>query len=207
VSAAPSNLARLYRGIEALYGIDTGIDPHDVLLPFDAEVGTNEMLLLREADDGALEVGLMIDEHVLRCVQDADADAVLGDDALAHALPVIEGLSHLAYVAEAARRDKPVSGLVLEAQAEVDKLAICLLDRWGDARRELPRLVDRLFYRFELVPMSGDLRERYETANRLALGFSRRLRPHVEGGQLGELRGELRRFWHGSLADKLALAA
>jgi hypothetical protein len=202
-----SNLARLYRGIEALYEIDTGIDPHDMLLPWDADVGTAEVLLMREADDGALEIGLMIEQGALQRVQDADADAVLDDDALAHALPVLEGLSHLAYVAEAARREKPVSGLELETQAEVDKLAMCLLHRWADARRELPRLVDRLFYRFELVPMQGELRERYETANRLALGFSRRLRPIVDAGALDELRGWLRKFWHGSLADKLALAA
>jgi len=212
----PSNLSRLFRGLEALYELDSGLDPESLLVPIESSAeGIRELLLFRETDDGALEVALAIDEHTLHRFETKGVDEALGDDGLGHALPVLEGLSHLVYLVEAARRDRPVSGLELETQAEVDKLAICLLHRWpaqrrsakDDARERFEQLVDRLYYRFELIPAEAELRERYDTANRLALGFSRRLRPAVEAGRLDELRRLLQQFWRASMSDKHALAA
>lgn len=199
-----TNLSRLFRGIEALYGADSGLDPDALLVP--SEAGVREQLLLRETDDGALEVGLALDEDTLRAVQDADVHDALSDARLGETLPVLEGLSHLVYVAEAARREKPISGLELETQAEVDKLAVVLMHRWGDARAQFEPLVDRLYYGFELVAEAG-LVERYETANRVALAFSRHLRAPVHAGRLDEVRRRLLRFWQGSMGEKLALAA
>jgi hypothetical protein len=207
---APSNLRRLVRGIEALYELDSGLDPEALVVPMGPGASAGrELLVFREADDGALEVALAIDAATLQWFEHREVDASLADDGLGDALPVLEGLSHLVYLAEAARRERPVSGLELETQAEVDKLAICLLHRWPQARRcaEFDALVDRLYYRFELVPAQQELRERYDTANRLALGFSRRLRPIVEAGRLDALRRLLQRFWRGSMNEKVALAA
>lgn len=200
----PTNLSRLFRGIEALYGADSGLDPDALLVP--SEAGVREQLLLRETDDGELEVGLALDEETLRAVQDADVHDALSDARLGETLPVLEGLSHLVYVAEAARREKPISGLELETQAEVDKLAVVLMHRWGDARAQFEPLVDRLYYGFEMVAEAG-LVERYERANRVALAFSRHLRAPVHAGRLDEVRRRLLRFWQGSMGDKLALAA
>jgi hypothetical protein len=204
-------LARLYRGLEALYQTDTGLDPHALTIPFarSDDDAPREQLLLREDESGSLEVGLMLDEDLLARLADEGPEALLEDARLSDALPVVEGLSHLLYLAEAARRERPVSGLELETQAEVDKLAVCLLHRWPDAPddAEFDRLVDRLYYRFDLIPDDPDLRVRYDTANRLALGFSRRLRPHVQARRLGGLRADLRQFWHASLAQKRSLAA
>jgi len=199
-----TNLSRLFRGIEALYGADSGLDPDALLVP--SEAGVREQLLLRETDDGELEVGLALDEETLRAVQDADVHDALSDARLGETLPVLEGLSHLVYVAEAARREKPISGLELETQAEVDKLAVVLMHRWGDARAQFEPLVDRLYYGFEMVAEAG-LVERYERANRVALAFSRHLRAPVHAGRLDEVRRRLLRFWQGSMGDKLALAA
>jgi hypothetical protein len=202
-----TNLSRLFRGLEALYGADSGLDPHALLVPIDAKHdGIRERVFLREAEDGALELGLALDHDTLRSLESSDARALLSDDALAHTLPVLEGLSHVVYLAEAARRERPVSGLELETQAEVDKLAMCLLHRWPDARAQFERLVDRLYYRFELVAQV-ELHERYETANRLALAFSRRLRAAVDDARLDDLRRLLQRFWSATMTDKLALAA
>jgi hypothetical protein len=210
MSDEPSSLLhRLYRGLEALYQTDTGVDPEALVVRRAADDGTQEQLLLREADDGDLEVALCLDEQVLRRFEARGAARALSDEHLGDALPVVEGLSHLMYLAEAARCGRPVSGLELETQAEVDKLAVCLLHRWPDAPddAEFDRLVDRLYYRFDLIPDDPDLRVRYDTANRLALGFSRRLRPHVQARRLGGLRADLRQFWHASLAQKRSLAA
>ncbi len=202
----PSNLVRLFNGIEALYGADSGLDPESLLVPYHTEQGVRELLLLRETDDGELEVGLAIDAETLRAVQESCVHEALSDDRLGETLPVLEGLSHLVYVAEAARCERPISGLELETQAEVDKLAVILLHRWADARAQFDGLVDRLYYRFELVAGS-DLHERYQTANRVALAFSRRLRGPAHSGQLDEVRRLLRRFWRSSMNEKLGLAA
>jgi hypothetical protein len=201
-----SNLRALFRGLEALYGTQTGIDPHTLLVPYEAqEDEAREILFLREDDEG-LEVGLALDQNTLEHLESTPAQHLLGDERLGHTLPVLEGLSHLCYVAEAARCERPVSGLELETQAEVDKLALCLLHRWPRASEDFGRLVDRLYYRFDLVPNDEALRQRYQTANRLALGFSRRLRPHVEQGRLGKLRSTLRRFWGATMPQKRSLA-
>jgi hypothetical protein len=201
-------LGALFRGLEALYQTDTGLHPHDLLIEADATAdGPREQLWLREAEDGELEVGLVLDRQLLRRVAEAGLGSLLRGIGLVDGLPVVEGLSHLLYVAEAARRDKQVSGLELETQAEVDKLAVCLLHHWGTADRDFDELVDRLYYRFELVTEEPRLQRRYHTANRLALGFSRRLRPHVQARRLPGVRAELRGFWGSSMPGKRALAS
>lgn len=203
-------LRGLYRGLEALYGAESGIDPVDFLLPCPpgADHGQQEVVLLREAEDGGLEIGVCLDEPTLARLEARSPPEVLDDAALPDALPVIEGLSHLLYLVEAARRARPVSGLELETQAEVDKLALCLLGRWAQAEAAFSALVDRLFCQFTLLPGLGpELRERYETANRVALAFARRLRGPVRRGELGALRRALRRFWAADMDEKLRLAA
>lgn len=201
-----SLLRRLYRGLEALYQTETGIDPESFVVRRPPQPGARERLLLREAEDGALEIALALDDELLRRFEATTDERALADEHLGDTLPVLEGVSHLMYLAEAARQERPVSGLELETQAEVDKLGLCVLHRWTHGRQDFDRLVDRLYYRFTLHPMSAELRRRYDTANRLALGFSRRLRPHVAEGQLGGLRSALREFWRASMADKRALA-
>jgi hypothetical protein len=206
--AARTNLRRLFRGLEVLYELDSGIDPDALVVPMEpGDASGRELLVFRETDDGALEVALAIDASTLHRFEHNAVDASLGDEGLGDALPVLEGLSHLVYLVEAARCDRPVSGLELETQAEVDKLAILLLHRWPHAHEAYDRLVDRLYRRFELIPHDAALRERYDTANRLALGFSRRLRPAIEAGRLDELRRLLQRFWRASMPEKHALAA
>lgn len=204
-----SPLRRLYRGLEALYQTETGVDPETLVVRRPTSEGSaRELLLLRETDDGELEVALVFDELLLaRFEATASQERAFCDEHLGDALPVVEGLSHLVYVAEAARRGRPISGLELETQAEVDKLGLCVLQRWPEAGASFDRLVDRLYYRFELHPMSDELAERYHAANRLALGFSRRLRSHVAEGRLSALRRALREFWGASMQDKRALAS
>ena len=119
---------------------------------------------------------------------------------------MIEGLSHLLYLAEAVRRGRPVSALELETQAEVDKLAVCLFHRRHQAARRYDALVDRLYYRFRLAAdLSPELGLRYVDANRLALAFARSLGDDVRAGRWDRLRSRLQRFWGGTLRDKRGL--
>ena len=197
-----NTLRRLYRGLEAVNGADSGVDPVDFLVPVDRGPGASqqELVLVREADDGAVEIALALEHSALDRLE--ACPSALADAALADTLPIVEGLSHLLYLVEAVRRERPVSGLELETQAEVDKLALCLLHRWPDTT-DYPRLVDRLFYQWHPV---GHLHERYTLANRVALAFARILTPLVRDGRLGHLRAALRRFWSAGMAEKLRLA-
>ncbi|HRI07696.1 MAG TPA: hypothetical protein PKW35_07760 [Nannocystaceae bacterium] len=200
-------LRGLYRGLEALYGAESGLDPADHLHVFAAGEGRGrEVVVVREAEDGALEIALAIDGAAIERLEASTPEAVLDDACLGDALPVIEGLSHLLYLAEAARRERPISGLELETQAEVDKLALCLFHRQGEAPGRYPALCERLFHRFELAAdLDEGLRERYETANRLALAFARRLDRAVGERRWGALRRQLHAFWSAGLQEKVAL--
>jgi hypothetical protein len=86
-----SKLHGFYRGLEALYETSTGLDPHTVLMPYHrAQQSTpRELLLLRETEDGELEVGLAIDHAVLRKLEDGSVDEALGDEGLGDTLPVL----------------------------------------------------------------------------------------------------------------------
>ena len=203
MSATPSKLDRIYRGLEALYQTSTGVSPSEMLIPFERGDATpREVLIARQSEDGDLEVGLALDAGTLSLLENSSVEDSLGDEQLGHTLPVLEGLSHLVYLAEAARQERPISGLELETQAEVDKFAICILHRWRSARDDFDPLLQRLYYRFEMAPMREDLQQRYEQANRTALGFSRSLRRHVHTGSIGDFRQALRRFWHAPMSRK-----
>lgn len=197
-------LRALFDGIEALYQTRSGLDPTDVIQRVVS--GPRETLLVRE-DDDAVRVALVFSEETLRLLDRRSLDESLSDAGLAEALPVLEGLSHLVYVAEAARCERPVSGLELETQAEVDKLAVLLLHRWPTDAPTFEGLVERLYVRFELLPGSVELQRRYLAANRIALRFAQALRDPVRSGRISELRSTLRRFWRCGIEGKQALAA
>ena len=204
MSPAHGKLRALYDGIEALYQTRSGLDPVDLVQTVAG--GLRETLLLREYED-AVEVTLLLGEATLQQLALRSLDESLSDAGLGDALPILEGLSHLAYVAEAARRERPVSGLELETQAEVDKLAVVLLHRWPVDATSFERLVERLYVRFELLPGPSDLQARYVAANRIALRFAQALREHVRAQRLPEFRHALRRFWHSTMDGKRGLAA
>ena len=162
-------------------------------------------MVVREAEE-SVDIALALDRSLLVRLEAMATTEVLADEGLADALPAIEGLSHLLYLAEAVRRGRPVSPLELETQAEVDKLAVCLFHRRHRAAAGFDALVERLFYRFTLArDLSPELRARYVTANRLALAFAQRLEEDVRAGRWGRLRSRLKRFWGSTLMAKRGL--
>ncbi|HFE46257.1 MAG TPA: hypothetical protein ENJ18_12300 [Nannocystis exedens] len=78
-------LRALYRGQEALYGADSGLDPVAHLHTFTATEGCgHELVVIREREQ-QLDIALALDEALLqRLCARAPAD-VLGDDSLADA--------------------------------------------------------------------------------------------------------------------------
>jgi hypothetical protein len=163
-----------------------------------------EKLLIAE-DAGEAEVGLYLDEQLVdRLNQRNPADRLDGDN-LEDFWTAFEGISHFIYYVWNASREKPVTLLEMELQAEVDKfIATSLLfQQQGEPQQsglhrwlfDLPQL-DR--------GLSPTERERYRRANGYASRYCRRLAPALARGLTGEEpKRELRRFYRLSQHAKI----
>lgn len=186
---------RVQSALERVYQLDRVADVGDYLE--EAEAGGREALLLREADDGALEVSLRL-------------PPLEGEAGLDTLCQIIEGVSHFVYVVERARRQREATQLEMELQAEVDKWVVLAasvasrgpldVDQSADLRS---RLYERVSFEHEEASEQG---ERYRVANDAAHRFVRRLeRDYVGRARFREMRVELRRFFHVGQEDKLRL--
>ncbi|MDX2010130.1 MAG: hypothetical protein SFW67_08070 [Myxococcaceae bacterium] len=205
-------LDALQAQLETLYGIRCAYRAKDFLV--DAEAAralggtgrSREELLV--ADDGeSLDLALYLEPALLERVSrhEADAEAMLNEE-LPGFCEVTEGVSHFVYVAQTAQLSRRVSMLELEAQAEVDKFAVCTLLRWGTgvtgwAQRLIGTLFERVRYHEAL---SAPERWRYVEANRLAKRYCTRLLPAIRDGRLDRLLSELRHTYRLGAEAKLA---
>jgi hypothetical protein len=202
-------LARLQLGLEALYRVETQLaidafliddDQRDRFAPARAP---REQLLLREAD-GELAMALFVDAAALANLERNDPAAHLDDRNFSDFCLAVEGVSHFVYLALAAARQRPVSQLELELQAEVDKFVCCVLV--GGARSDLRgRLFGDVIYADDLDAAE---RERYWTANQQARRYAAALeRRFVASAEIAALLAEVRRFYRMDLPDKLGRIA
>jgi hypothetical protein len=205
-------LGPIQRGLEELYRIQTDLDVTEFLIDGEAREllgvtrAPREQLLLSQ-HEGNLEMGLFVDERVLENLKARDPRQRLDEDNLQDFLLTVEGVSHFVYMAWRARHQRPVTGLELELQAEVDKYVTCLLTMIAQDGRPPADLRARLFERFSLEPgMDPEERERYVVANSNARAYAGRLEGrYVANGNLGEMLVELRRFYRMSAGEKLSL--
>jgi hypothetical protein len=199
-----SVLARLQRGLETLYRVETNLDVDAFVIDErqrdEAGVARSprEQLLIREAD-GEMGIALYVDGAVLANLERNDPGQRLDDSNFADFCLALEGVSHFVYLALRAAGHRPVSALELELQAEVDKFVCCLLlqGRRADLRRRL----------YEDVRFAGDLdvveRERYRTANDQARRYAGALeRRYVREDRVIDMLDELRRFYRMGLDGK-----
>jgi len=200
-------LARVQRGLETLYRVDTGVAIDDFMIDDAARDSLvpsrrpREQLLAVE-DSGEMALALYIDPAVLASLA-AHHDPVrhrLGDFLLA-----VEGVSHFIYAICCARAERPVTQLELELQAEVDKYVTCLL-ALEPAPRVSAELRHRLFGNADYEPdLDAEERERYRAANDNAHRYAAWLEAeYVAPRKIPEMLGELRRFYRAGLAAKLA---
>jgi hypothetical protein len=181
--------------LEAIYGLRCEYRAKDFLVDSACAIALGgsgsgrEELLVSEGADG-LELALYVEPGLLQRVsQLKPGDAVEAD--LGGFCEVAEGVSHFVYLAQSASLERSVSMLELEAQAEVDKFAVCTLLKWG--RRAGHDLVARLFDRVTLRDtLSPAERWRYVESSRLAKSYCGRLGRLVRGGSLEDLLRELR---------------
>jgi hypothetical protein len=196
-------LARVQRGLETLYRVDTGVAVDDFVIDDEGRAAFSptrrprEQLLAYE-DSGEMNLALYIDPGALAPSYDQLGDHNLGDFLL-----VVEGVSHFIYTVWCARAERPVTQLELELQAEVDKYITCLLQTELALSQQLRR---RLFVEPAYEPdLDADERERYRAANDNAHRYAAWLEAeYVQPRRIPEMLAELRRFYRAGLAAKLA---
>lgn len=205
-------LSALQRDLESIYRVEAPLPVEDVVIDRPhwerlSASGAGEELVVVEHPDG-LEVGLFVDEEVVRTLD--GTDGAWTQRRLAAHCQAVEGVSHFLYLSHRAGIERPVSQLELELQAEIDKFATVLLSLWDAGRRaDAPRLRERLFervtYRENLTP--GE-RERYEKANVLARAYCRFLETkYVMRNSIEGFLADLRRIYRLGAGDKLSYAA
>lgn len=171
-----------------------------------------EKLLVREHDEG-LDLALYVDRAVLGRLEKKDPTERLTGENLSDFLVLLEGVSHFVYLTWNAARERPVTLLELELQAEVDKFVATLLRLGAQDGGRVPRTLKSVL--FEDVSFDEQLddtgRERYETANRVALKYcatleQRFLAPRGGSANVRDLVEDARRFYRLPQEDKLRAA-
>jgi len=207
-------LVELQKQLTEIYQVDPGYRVTDFLItdPKLAAIlsrasilpDTEETVLLnQDGDDVSLSV--FLDESMLQRLGEGNQLRKLRAGQLNDLWTVLEGISHFNYIAWCAGRDKCVTLLELELQAEVDKF----VSTWLLAQQQKrPALAKQLHtWLFDEVSFRGDLdseqRSRYVTANnyaaRFCLGLRKRLNRDTESGL-----NELRRFYRLSQSGKFS---
>ncbi len=194
--------------LEAIYGVraprvvDFLVDREAAQASGGDEPRAPEVLLVRESEQG-VELGLFLDDDVVRATSSADPHdprpLLTAPSALPRVACAAEGVSHFVYLATRAAVGRPVSLLELEVQAEVDKFALLVLHLWRRGLRRLsPALRRRLFEHVRYHAHLGhEELERDRFANRLGGGYARWLEdryvdPADVDGLLRELRASYR---------------
>lgn len=208
-----SVLARLQGGLEALYRVETHLavdqflvdarergDAHPARAP-------REQLLLRQAGEDELAIGLFVDGHAISNLERNDPGVRLDDSNFDDFCLAVEGVSHFIYLALCAAENRRVSALELELQAEVDKFACCSLlaanaGTPGTHGRMLRRrLYDDITFAQDL---NSDEQGRYRAANAEARRYTCALdERYVAADRVAEMMPELRWFYRQELQGKL----
>jgi hypothetical protein len=204
-----SVLARVQRGLETLYRVQTCLDVDAFVVDQeqrDQALGTGqrrarEQLLVSQHEE-ELSLALFLDEDALVNLARHDPAGGLSEKNFWDFCLAVEGVSHFIYVARCAASDRSVTALELELQAEVDKFVSCTLMQ---GQRDTATVRACLY---EQVRLADDLdpeeRARYRVANDRARQYSLSLeRRYLTPGRVHDMVVELRRFYRLGLAEKL----
>jgi len=207
-------LARLQKQLTDFYQVDRGLDVRDYLItdPVLAEVlgkgalmpNTDESVLLSQDEDG-LALSVYLDREMLDRLEESSPLDQLQVEQLNDFWMVLESVSHFNYIVWSASKDRPMTLLELEMQAEVDKFVTSMLLAAEQGDNELVNQLHVLL--FDAATIKSDLdreqHERYAAASEYAGRFCHRLRTRfLESGDA--VRSELRRFYRLSQAEKIS---
>jgi hypothetical protein len=200
--------------LEAIYGIRSDYRASEFLISSDnaRQLGATgrprEELLLRE-EDGELWLGLCFAQNVHHALQSIEAPGRGWVDCnLDTYCQIAEGVSHFLYMTYVAAEGRQVSLLELEAQAEIDKFASCVLHGWDSGQRWAEEIHRRLFDEVSFHPSLSALEQwRYKEANRLSRHYCARLLPQVASRRMDKFLTELRFSYRLGAAAKLRYLA
>ncbi len=206
-------LTRLQQQLHDTYQTEHDYDVRDFLItdPTMAKaigggsVLTNngESLFICEEEDG-LSLSLYLENELLKRLEETHPSSRLAADRLDDLCKVIEGLSHFNYVVWRASRDRALTLLELELQAEVDKFVSTMQLASEQQDAELMNVLHTKL--FDEIRFSDDLDEeqaqRYRAANEYAARFCRQLRQRFL--QNGDALDELRTFFRLPLRQKIS---
>lgn len=168
-----------------------------------------EQVLVSQQEPDCVDIAVYIAPEVLERLGAANPLEDLHDGNLADFWMALEGVSHFVYLAWNASRDKPVTRLELELQAEVDKFVLTALLIATRRTRALDALHHGLFRRCHVDPaLDRASRARYQDASRYAEAYCAQLLERCRRRpDLRMLTPELRRFYRMSQRAKLATIA
>ena len=174
-------------------------DPDALRTLSDADAHTDEVVLVREGDDG-LELTVYLSRDVCERARAALAERDLRDGGLDAVCTLVEGVSHGVCLLWHARHGRELRPLDLELQADIDKYLVLSRDLAvaGGLHRAL---FERVRY---TAPAGSALESRYRRANGRAARYCRWLDRRFPGrAERGALNAELARFYRLSGHAKL----
>lgn len=207
-------LAELQQHLANLYRVDMAHDVRDFLItdPTLARIlsqdalatNTQETLLVSE-DDMGLSMSLFLDADMLERLEAGAPLDSLDAGQLDDFWQVLEGISHFNCMAWKASRDRSVSLLELELQAEIDKYLTTMTLALEQANSELRERVHHTLFEATRLrdELDDDERDRYRAANDYAARFCYRVGQRLERRGRLPLR-ELRHFYRLQLNDKIS---
>jgi hypothetical protein len=207
-------LVELQKQLTDLYQVDRGLDVRDYLItdPALAKVlgqdalmpNTDESVLLSQDEDG-LALSVYLNREMLDRLEESKPLDNLQVEQLNDFWTVLEGVSHFNYIVWSASKDRSMTLLELEMQAEVDKFVASLLLAAEQGDIELANQLHILL--FEEATIKPDLDreqyERYAAASEYAGRFCHRLRERFFDSSDAAL-SELRCFYRFSQCEKIS---
>ena len=207
-------LAALQRQLSDIYQAGTGHDVRDYLVTDptvarcigqDAMLADSSETLLMAEDEEGLALSLFLDSELIERLETADPLTRLRAHQLEDLWLVLEGISHFNCVVWRAARDRSVSLLELELQAEIDKFVATALLAIDQGRQNLMKRLHG--WLFDEVRFRDDLDDeqlaRYRAANDYAARFCHTLRERLLCNG-DDVLPELRRFYRLPMTDKVS---
>ena len=138
-----------------------------------------------DCKNGSIGLSVFLDSELLARVAGREPTECLLAGDLSDLATVLEGVSHFNYLAWCALRDKTVTLLELELQAEVDKFVATRLLALQENEPELLRgLHQRIFDDVQYHrSLNAEERERYRLANDYAARFCHRISDRLDAGK------------------------
>jgi hypothetical protein len=176
-----------------VYALDLAIEPERFVVSLSPEQARS-----------LLPIGCRSGLLVFECAGELQLGLHLAPEDRERAGTVVEETSHLVCLAWHAARDLPVSLLVLELQAEIDRFVFARLGARRGARRALAHF-ERFRFAEELEPEALTRYQfAHERAHRYCISLAERFPRRAD---TPALLSELRRFYRASPEKKLRLAA